>query len=990
MKKLIYFVVFLLISGMTGFGQSSYYDYAPSDREYIFSNDFINNDFNWYVGHSDDNCRHYKITNGYYEIQSTCNTLAVATWNNDNKIKLNDYDDFEIETSLMFVSGEENNGNGISWGNVSEKSEFYFCFSANGYYEFIKSVNGSWVDIKPWTTTELIKSKAYNKLTARKVDRTYYFFINDTYVCSAPYEPLSGQGFTIKTNQNSIARFDYIKIAKLKKKKGIDMNSVSAILGKNKTTTFSDNNQNMESDELNRIPIFYNDFSNNDFNWYVGTQENCRDYTVTSGYYELTSRCSNHYTQAWFNTTDDFVIDTDRDFEIETSIMFVKGEDNNGNGISWGQTVGQDRFYFCFSGNGMFYIGKSLDGTWKELKTWTTSSAINPKSYNTLTINKIKNQYLFYINKTLVAECPFEPFLGNVISFQTNQNSTMRVDYIRISYLESKSSSSKIVVAKGEDDQFSASLPPILSIQDIQLSKNLLKAGESTVLSVTLKNIGAGDAEGVYINLNGSLTGLNFPSKSTFPLIKANGGMQTINIDIKGGIDLPTSEALLKIEVIEPNFRVKIQGKQVQFPTREFSKPELLLAKFTVSENLSSDPNNQIDINEQIDVIFALQNVGQGDAENVTVTITNDQQGVMLLGVVDAGGKLIRRNPTFTSISPGKYETVTFRYFVNSEFESNQLNFNISATEKMGRYALKQAKSVEINKQLKEEGFIRQVAVNEESVQGKVIIEDIPDFVSDVNQNIPVSTTIDNNTFALVIGNENYNKEIQVKYALNDARIFKQYLQKTFGVPANNIHYIENATYGEILDGMKWINDVIKAFNGQAKVIVYYAGHGMPDEQTKSAFILPVDGNSQNSATAVKLSDLYNKLTEYPSQSVIVFLDACFSGSAREDKGGMLAEGRGVKIKPRTDLLNGNLIVFSAATGDETAFPFSEKQHGMFTYFLLKKLKESQGNVNLNDLQKYITTQVTQQSIVVNKKSQTPQVNTSLQVNDTWQNIKLR
>jgi hypothetical protein len=104
----------------------------------------------------------------------------------------------------------------------------------------------------------------------------------------------------------------------------------------------------------------------------------------------------------------------------------------------------------------------------------------------------------------------------------------------------------------------------------------------------------------------------------------------------------------------------------------------------------------------------------------------------------------------------------------------------------------------------------------------------------------------------------------------------------------------------------------------------------------------------------------------------------------------MLAEGRGVKIKPRSDLLNGKLIVFSAATGDETAFPYSEKQHGMFTYFLLKKLKESKGSVSLNDLKTYVTTQVTQQSIVVNKKSQTPQVNTSLEMNDTWQNIQLK
>ncbi len=269
-------------------------------------------------------------------------------------------------------------------------------------------------------------------------------------------------------------------------------------------------------------------------------------------------------------------------------------------------------------------------------------------------------------------------------------------------------------------------------------------------------------------------------------------------------------------------------------------------------------------------------------------------------------------------------------------------------------------------------------------------MEDINEFNSDVDQNIPTNAIVNDKIFAVVIGNENYSKEIVVEYASNDARIFKQYLQKTLGIPENNIHYLENATYGQILDALKWINDITKAFAGQAKILFYYAGHGMPDEQTKSAFLLPVDGNSQNTSSAIKLSDIYTKLTEYPSLSVTVFLDACFSGATRETTGAMLAQSRGIKIKPKSELLPGNLVLFSAATGDETAFPYSGKNHGMFTYYLLKKLQESNGNVSLLELSDFITTNVIQQSIVVNKKSQTPQVNTSQQVQDNWRSIMLK
>lgn len=537
---------------------------------------------------------------------------------------------------------------------------------------------------------------------------------------------------------------------------------------------------------------------------------------------------------------------------------------------------------------------------------------------------------------------------------------------------------------------FSNDLPPILSIQEIHFSKYQLNADETAQLSITLKNIGAGDAKGVIINLSSDLTGLQYPLKTKVPVITKSGGTQSINIDIKGALDLPTSEALLKIEVIEPNFKVKIQGKQVKFQTKEFLKPELLLAKFAVIENLSANPNNQIDINEQIDVKFAVQNIGQGNAENVNISVTNNQTGVMLLGTVDNSGNLVRRNPSYTTVTSGKFETITYRYFVNSEFTSNQLTFTIVSTEKHGKFGFSQSKSVEINKVLQEEGYIRTVVQNNEvQNKGKIVIEDIPDFISDVDQNIPTNSIVNDKTFAVVIGNETYSKEIRVKYALNDARIFKQYIQKSLGLPNNNIHYIENATFGQILDALKWINDVIKAYNGQAKVIFYYAGHGMPDEQSKSAYILPVDGNSQNPATAVKLADVYSKLTEYSSISITVFLDACFSGSAREQNS-MLADGRGVKIKPKNDLLNGNLVVISAATGDETAFPYTEKQHGMFTYFLLKKIKETEGNATLNDLSSYIITNVSQQSVVVNKKSQTPQVNSSVEFQNKWQVITLK
>lgn len=121
---------------------------------------------------------------------------------------------------------------------------------------------------------------------------------------------------------------------------------------------------------------------------------------------------------------------------------------------------------------------------------------------------------------------------------------------------------------------------------------------------------------------------------------------------------------------------------------------------------------------------------------------------------------------------------------------------------------------------------------------------------------------------------------------------------------------------------------------------------------------------------------------------VVVFLDACFSGATRGE--GMLTAARGVAIRPKTVAPNGNMVIFSAAEGDETAWPYEEKKHGLFTYFLLKRMQETKGTSTLGDLSEYIKNQVAKVSVVVNSKKQTPTVNVSPGFSSDWSSLKLR
>lgn len=243
---------------------------------------------------------------------------------------------------------------------------------------------------------------------------------------------------------------------------------------------------------------------------------------------------------------------------------------------------------------------------------------------------------------------------------------------------------------------------------------------------------------------------------------------------------------------------------------------------------------------------------------------------------------------------------------------------------------------------------------------------------NDVDTHIAVNDQIDANTFVLIISNEHYKYEQAVPYALNDGEVFRLYCEKTLGIPTKNIRYVADATFNDMRMQIQWISKILKAYEGEGRAIIYYSGHGMPSEDGKQTFLLPIDGNSTLSGSGLSTGELYKQLSKLPSRQTLVLLDACFSGARRD--GQMLSASRGVAIKVKQESVEGNLVVFSAAQGNETAYPFKEKQHGLFTYYLLECLQKKGGNVKLGELSDYVIKHVKRMSILENDKEQTPSI----------------
>jgi tetratricopeptide (TPR) repeat protein len=245
---------------------------------------------------------------------------------------------------------------------------------------------------------------------------------------------------------------------------------------------------------------------------------------------------------------------------------------------------------------------------------------------------------------------------------------------------------------------------------------------------------------------------------------------------------------------------------------------------------------------------------------------------------------------------------------------------------------------------------------------------------------------------AVVIGNRTYRDKIlsaaPVQYAINDARVMKEYLIQTLGFAEDNVIYMEDATLSDMVRVFGDSREFRGLLHARTRVwastiFVFYSGHGAPDTNTKEAFIVPSDADpSMIRLTGYPLDTLNSNLNKIARdkkvKSLVVAMDACFSGGYND---GMLIEGASpIFIETDSSKLQGeNAVVLSSSQKDQISSWYPDKKHGLFTYFLLKGIKDAvEKDVTLTaaDLEKYFVEpgRIPDQAWKLYNRKQTPMV----------------
>jgi len=407
-------------------------------------------------------------------------------------------------------------------------------------------------------------------------------------------------------------------------------------------------------------------------------------------------------------------------------------------------------------------------------------------------------------------------------------------------------------------------------------------------------------------------------------------------------------------------------------------QPDLQIRHIAVNdkqdiENKSSafgNGNSIIEAGESIEITAFVQNFGHVTAKNIEAKITLNSKDRNIsfpdeYKIFDLG-----------NIESGDYKKLNFFFFTSRRYTAKNLPFKIILTEKQGNYKKEQELGLKMNERTKNivDANIKKLYVDKNADMKQ--INEIMNL-SDVDKDIPKNKYIRKNTLAVVIGIENYKYAPDVEFAKRDAQVMYKYIRSTFGIPKENTYFLTNeqATYGEfnkIFSKDGWLGR--RTTKGKTNIIVYYAGHGSPDAKTKSAYLIPYDIDPNYPKTGYALNNLYSSLSELQAKSVTVFLDACFSGKSRTDKM-LIAGARSVIIKTKSSAFSAkNMAIISASSNEEYSAAYPQKYHGIFTYFLLKEIKDNAYNlssIKLTQFYENIKTKVVKKAAYLDKE-QTP------------------
>ena len=224
-------------------------------------------------------------------------------------------------------------------------------------------------------------------------------------------------------------------------------------------------------------------------------------------------------------------------------------------------------------------------------------------------------------------------------------------------------------------------------------------------------------------------------------------------------------------------------------------------------------------------------------------------------------------------------------------------------------------------------------------------------------------------SWAVIIGIDNYENLSNLDYAVADAEAVKDMLINKFDYPEENIRYLkdEEATLSNIKLNL---GEVATSANENDRILVFYSGHGETlkgADGSESGYIIPYEGRQDNPyATGLPMDEILKTCQISKSKHMLFLMDACYSGLMTENvKGLSKPQEQGYLSKVANEKAR---QIITAGDSDELVIERDEWQHSAFTKNLIEGLDtweadyNDDGYITADELSTYLRENVTEDS----------------------------
>lgn len=196
--------------------------------------------------------------------------------------------------------------------------------------------------------------------------------------------------------------------------------------------------------------------------------------------------------------------------------------------------------------------------------------------------------------------------------------------------------------------------------------------------------------------------------------------------------------------------------------------------------------------------------------------------------------------------------------------------------------------------------------------------------------------------YALVIGINSYRHLDSLQTAVNDAEAVGRILRDSYGFETALL-INQNATRRTIVSEL---NKLRQKLSHEDKLLIYYAGHGYFDEDTKKAYWLPVDAEKSNDTNWIMAERITSNLKRIPAKHILVVSDSCYSGTlTRAAQVDLFSTA--TRVSYINKILNKQARVLIASGGNEPVTDTGAARHSVFAQAFIRALREVDRDVFL-------------------------------------------